>query len=142
AAHYEAGQCAAAVAALSDLLQKVPGDPGHFMAYARVVSVCPQSGEGDRSNALNGMRELYRLDPSIHVATTLAMIEAANGHFETAADLQASAMFLMLRDQREGELEEMQAILEGYRDNRLASRPWQPGHPLVKPPRLRAEDRR
>jgi tetratricopeptide (TPR) repeat protein len=139
---YENGDCGGSLEILGTLNQKVKGNAGYFMAYARVAAACPEASEEHLNNARIGMRELYRLDQDLYVIATLAMIEAANGDWDAAVDYQAQVLFVMVRENLKEGRPEQQGALEGYRKQRRPERPWKVNHPLVKPQRITLEDRR
>lgn len=138
-----AGQCRDAMEPLLELVSRIPEDFEALMAYSRVAATCDGVDPGHRGNALNAARNMYTMNPALPVVRTLAMTEAAVGHYESAADFQRQALFLAVRDQQpEGELAAMREDLAAYEAGRGATRPWSDSHPLLHPVRLSIEARR
>ena len=141
-AQIELGRCSEAVTTLLDLVRKKPEDFEALIAYSRTVAVCPEAGPEDRGNALAAARNMYTLNPDLPVVTTLAMAEAAVGHFDLAIDFQTQALFQAARDGLEDQVERLRENLRRFEDQKPAERPWATNHPVLNPPRLTVEVRK
>ena len=141
-AQIELNQCRGAVTTLLELVRKKPEDFEALIAYSRTVAVCPEASPEDRGNALAASRNMYALNPGLPVVTTLAMAEAAVGHFDLAIDFQTQALFQAARDGLDGQVERLRENLERFEKQQPAERPWAADHPVLNPPRLTVEIRK
>jgi tetratricopeptide (TPR) repeat protein len=141
-AQQAAGQCLAAIETLYELVSKLPEEIEVLMAYTRVAATCPNIDARHRANGLNAARNIYAMAPRLSAIITLAMIEAASGNYEAAADYQSQAIFMALRDGQQDQQDDLVANLELFRSGKPAQSPWPETHPLLHPRRMTAADRK
>lgn len=141
AAEYESGHCDRATATLLDLVTELQTDFDALIMYVRVVATCPAMHAEHLGQAANAALNMYRLEPSIQVTTSLAMVQAARGQFEDAAGYQAQAIFEAVKlGDTEAQKELKRTLLE-YQNNRPAERPWTPVNPVLFPRFMTREDK-
>jgi len=141
AAEYESGNCVKATATLLDLVTELQTDFEALMMYVRVVATCPSMHAEHMGQAANAALNMYRLEPTVQVITTLAMIQAARGQFEDAASYQAQAIFEAVKMGDSQTQEDLKRMLIDYEQNQPAQRPWTPVNPVLFPRFMTRDDK-
>ncbi|MFK7886074.1 MAG: tetratricopeptide repeat protein [Gammaproteobacteria bacterium] len=103
-------------------------------AIARLYATCPVD-DTKRRAALKYAQVLYNAQPSLETSATLAMVLAANGQFEDAADYQRQAIFEGLKTGRVKEDPSLSENLERYTSGQKVDVAWPETHPIFYPPR-------
>ena len=101
-------------------------------AIARLYATC-QVDENKRADALRYAQALYNGAPSLETSATLAMVLAANGRFEDAADYQRQAIFEALKTGRTDESGTLSANLERYVAGKSCEQAWPLDHAIFRP---------
>ena len=140
-AQQAAGKCKTALDILYKLVLRLPENFEALIAYSRVAATCPGIEANHRNNALNASRNMYQIAPELEVITTLAMVEAAAGNFEAAADFQAQAIFNALRDGMTERGSDLNEILRQYQSGQVPGQPWSDDNIFLHPRRLTISDR-
>ncbi|MFK8015298.1 MAG: tetratricopeptide repeat protein [Gammaproteobacteria bacterium] len=103
-------------------------------AIARLYATCDVDS-AKRKTALAYAQLLYNAQPTLETAETLAMVLAANGEFEDAADFQRQAIFEGLKTGRAQSDPSLSENLELYVGGQQTRRAWPEGHPIFTPAR-------
>ncbi len=103
-------------------------------ALARLYATCPVSDE-KKGLALKYAQLLYNSQPTLETAETLAMVLAANGKYEDAADFQRQAIFEGLKSGRAQSDPSLSQNLELYVAGKSTQRAWPEDHQIFNPAR-------
>jgi tetratricopeptide (TPR) repeat protein len=129
-----AATCERAETALLAAYELEPTALRVVQAIARLYATCPVDDE-KRRQALKYAQLLYNAQPALETAATLAMVLAANGQFEDAADYQRQAIFEALKSGRAQSDPSLGANLERYVNGQPSERAWPLDHPIFRPAR-------
>ncbi|MEL6448242.1 MAG: tetratricopeptide repeat protein [Pseudomonadota bacterium] len=128
-----AGDCPGALKRLSDgLAGEPPFDAALLQASARAWATCPGTGAAHLQTAQSWSEDIYLAAPGVETARTLAMVYAALDRFEDAVDLQAEAMFEVLKLTGLERRPELQADMARYRSGQPALRAYAATDPLFQ----------
>lgn len=133
-----AGQCHRAIDPLEEAVELVPTSGDLILALTRAYATCTGISDERRAQGLAFAEQLYQIQPDRHTATTYAMAFAANGQFQDAMDLQAQAMFEVLRDGQEP-TEFQRETMDRFQNGMMAERAWPEDDPIFDPPILELE---
>ncbi len=133
-----AGQCHRAVDPLEEAVELLPTRGELILTLTRAYATCPGISDERREKSLALAEELYQIQPDRHTATTYAMALAANGQFQDAMDLQAQAMFEVIRDGQEP-TEFQRETMDRFRNGMMAERAWSEDDEIFIPPALELE---
>ncbi len=133
-----AGQCHRAVDPLEEAVELLPSRGELILTLTRAYATCPGISDERREQSLAFAEELYQIQPDRHTATTYAMAYAANGQFQDAMDLQAQAIFEVIRDGQEP-TEFQRETMDRFRNGMMAERAWSGDDEIFVPPRLELE---
>lgn len=128
------GDCARSETALLASYDLEPTALRVVQAISRLYATCPVD-EQKRELALQYAQRLYNAQPVLETAETLAMVLAANGKFEDAADFQRQAIFEALKSGRAQTDASLGENLERYVNKQLSERAWPLDHPIFQPTR-------
>ncbi len=133
-----AGQCHRAVDPLEEAVELLPTRGELILTLTRAYATCPGISDERREQSLAFAEELYQIQPDRHTATTYAMAYAANGQFLDAMDLQAQAIFEVIRDGQEP-TEFQRETMDRFRNGMMAERAWSEDDEIFIPPALELE---
>lgn len=132
-AHLAAGDCEQAMQILEQALSINPNRGDILQTQARTLATCPAASDEQKQVALADARALYELRPNLEHAETLAMVEAALGNYQDAADYQAQAMFESFKAGGPDRFPGLTENMERYRDGQPPVQAWASDHPVFRP---------
>ncbi|MEO1574176.1 MAG: tetratricopeptide repeat protein [Pseudomonadota bacterium] len=127
-----AGRCERAEAALLAGYELDQTQLRVVQAIARLYATCPVD-DAKRQTALKYAQALYNGRPTLETSETLAMVFAANGRYEDAADFQRQAIFEALKAGRPVEGSTLSKNLERYVAGQACEEAWPLDHPIFRP---------
>jgi len=130
------GDCQWAHPVLARGMSLSPGDAQMVVAATRAISICDDTSDEQKIQALETATGLYLKNPSMLNAETLAMASAANGKFTAAVDFQAQAIFEALKTGNDADLAWMKANMGLYQEGKTAQQAWSPDADVFKPRRV------
>ncbi|MEM6638998.1 MAG: tetratricopeptide repeat protein [Pseudomonadota bacterium] len=128
-----AGRCQRAETALLAGYELDPAALRIVQAISRLFATC-EVDDDKRQVALKYAERLYSVAPSLETSETLAMVLAALGRFDDAADYQRQAIFEALKAGRNVEDSPLSTNLNRYVEKQPASEAWPADHPIFRPP--------
>lgn len=135
AAQAAAGKCAAAIREINGVLAKDARNGILMQLFVRLTATCPASTSEEKRMALDYGEKLYHQSDAAPVAEAYALALAANGKWDDAAKIQQGAMFVLVRNNRKGELPGYRDFLQQFQAHKLPDKPWPPMSTLLKPER-------
>ena len=135
AAQAAAGKCAAAIREINGVLAKDARNGILMQLFVRLTATCPASTVEEKRMALDYGEKLYHQSDAAPVAEAYALALAANGKWDDAAKIQQGAMFVLVRNNRKGELPGYRDFLQQFQAHKLPDKPWPPMSTLLKPER-------
>ena len=128
-----AGDCTAALQPLASSTKLAPRLREPALANVRVIATCPAANPEQKAGVLTIALALYRSDPVLDSAATLAMAMAANHRFQEAIDYQAEAIFEAVTSSRNDLQVELKENMQRYEAEQPATRAFAPDNPVFDP---------
>jgi tetratricopeptide (TPR) repeat protein len=115
----------------AETLEMIESDLGVLYApalveLARLRATCLDVDSQGLSEARGWMESIYQQSDVLEVRETLAMVYAAMGNYDEAADLQVGVLFEAARQGLHDDLPDLQRNLGRYEDGKPADRPYPP----------------
>jgi tetratricopeptide (TPR) repeat protein len=135
AAEAAVGKCADAIREINGALAKDPRNGILMQLFVRLTSTCPSSSAEEKRMALDYGREIYRESSAAPIGESYALALAANGKWDDAVKTQQAAMFVLVRNDRRGEVPAYREFLQQFQAHKLPDRPWPASSELWHPKR-------
>ncbi|MEM1080354.1 MAG: tetratricopeptide repeat protein [Pseudomonadota bacterium] len=116
--------CAASNQSLEQSLTLGGLNPSNATALARLRSTCLDATADQLQQASTWTEAIYEATPNALSAETLAMVYAALERFDDAVDLQAQAMFELLRDGLLDDRPHLRSNMQRYEQRQPALQPF------------------
>lgn len=142
AAQVAAGRCGDALRETEAATKEYPRMGPLLQTYVRVAATCPAATKEQRKTASEFAGLLYKSNLTPQVSEAVALINAAEGNFTAASELQGSAMFAAVRDGGNEAAEPFRVFFKQFQAKQMPDRPWPVDNPLFKPARLQPQPAR
>ncbi|MCQ4164143.1 tetratricopeptide repeat protein [Tahibacter harae] len=142
AAQVADGRCADALRETEAAAKEYPRMGPLLQVYVRLAATCRAATKEQRKTASEYAGLLYKSNLTPQVSEAVALINAAEGNFTAASELQGSAMFAAVRDGGNEAAEPFRVFFKQFGAKQLPDRPWPADNPLFKPARLQPQPAR
>lgn len=132
------GHCEIALKDIGAALGEHPKLGGLVQVFMRVASTCRAATAADRARAMDAGERLYRQRPTPPNSEALALVAAATGRWDDAVQIQAAAIFDVVKGNDQAEIALYKQFFRKFEAKQMPDRPWPADHPLYAPAALRA----